>query len=103
MLTLLAYVHYARAPSIGRYLLVALAFALGLMSKPMLVTLPFVLLLLDYWPLLRFTEQTSAASNRTSLRWLDAQSPARKLIFETLPLLPLSPASTAVSVVVHRQ
>src|SRR5881397_3427216 len=52
-LTLLAYVHYARAPSIWRYVTVALTFALGLMSKPMLVTLPFVLLLLDYWPLKR--------------------------------------------------
>src|SRR5947207_5338071 len=57
MVTLLAYVQYARAPSIGRYLAVALAFALGLMSKPMLVTLPFVLLLLDYWPLGRITVQ----------------------------------------------
>ena len=43
MLTLAAYARYARAPSIPRYLLVALLFALGLMSKPMLVTLPFVL------------------------------------------------------------
>jgi tetratricopeptide (TPR) repeat protein len=51
MLTLLAYVHYVERPSTGRYLLVLLAFALGLAAKPMLVTLPFVLLLLDYWPL----------------------------------------------------
>jgi protein O-mannosyl-transferase len=56
MLTLLAYVHYVRAPSIRRYLVVAFVFALGLMSKPMLVTLPFVLLLLDYWPLGRFVD-----------------------------------------------
>src|SRR5947207_1474160 len=54
MLTLGAYVHYARSPSIARYLTMALLFALGLMSKPMLVTVPFVLLLLDYWPLGRF-------------------------------------------------
>jgi len=54
MVTLLAYFHYTRSPSIGRYLIVAIVFALGLMSKPMLVTLPFVLLLLDYWPLGRF-------------------------------------------------
>ncbi len=51
MLTLLAYAHYVRQPSVMRYLLVLLAFALGLASKPMVVTLPFVLLLLDYWPL----------------------------------------------------
>ena len=54
MLTLAAYVRYARAPSPGRYFIVAMIFALGLMSKPMLVTVPFVLLLLDYWPLRRF-------------------------------------------------
>ena len=52
MLTLAAYVGYARRPfSLLRYLLVTALFALGLMAKPMLVTLPFVLLLLDYWPL----------------------------------------------------
>ena len=54
MLTLLAYARYARQPALGRYLLVFAALALGLMSKPMLVTLPLVLLLLDYWPLRRF-------------------------------------------------
>src|SRR5438477_9489114 len=53
MLTLAAYVHYARQPSIKRYLWIAISFALGLMAKPMLVTLPLLLLLLDYWPLER--------------------------------------------------
>ena len=52
MLTLAAYTGYVRRPfSLSRYLLVTVLFALGLMAKPMLVTLPFVLLLLDYWPL----------------------------------------------------
>src|SRR6202035_4066175 len=51
MLTLGAYIRYAHRPSVTSYLLVLLLFALGLMSKPMLVTVPFVLLLLDYWPL----------------------------------------------------
>jgi len=51
MLTLLAYVYYVRIPSVRRYLVLVFAFACGLMSKPMLVTLPLVLLLLDYWPL----------------------------------------------------
>jgi protein O-mannosyl-transferase len=56
MLTLAAYLNYVRRPfSRARYLLVAVLFALGLMAKPMLVTLPFVLLLLDYWPLRRLT------------------------------------------------
>ncbi|PYI61309.1 MAG: hypothetical protein DMC60_05705, partial [Verrucomicrobia bacterium] len=49
MLTLAAYVRYVREPSIIRYLVVAVLFSLGLMTKSMLVTLPFVLLVLDYW------------------------------------------------------
>src|SRR5438105_8970661 len=51
MLTLSAYVRYARQPSPARYIMMTILFALGLMSKPMLVTLPLVLLVLDYWPL----------------------------------------------------
>lgn len=58
--TMLAYAFYARKPSVLRYAVVAGLLALGLMSKPMLVTLPFVLLLLDYWPLSRL-EQLSGA------------------------------------------
>ncbi len=77
LLTLIAYVRYTRGPSLGRYLSVSILFALGLMSKPMLVTIPAVLLLLDYWPLNR-------------------QSGWRKLALEKIPLfglppLPLSP------------
>jgi len=53
LLALWAYAGYARKPGVLRYLLVAFWFSLGLMSKPMLVTLPFALLLLDYWPLRR--------------------------------------------------
>ena len=69
MLTLGAYVGYVRSPfSLARYLLLAVVFALGLMAKPMLVTLPFVLLLLDYWPLGRLTivavEDTPARQRR---------------------------------------
>jgi len=57
MLTLGAYAGHVRHPSsLGRYLLVVLMLALALMSKPMVVTLPFVLLLLDYWPLKRFPQ-----------------------------------------------
>ena len=51
LMTIWAYIHYAENPTIKRYSLVFLFFTLGLMSKPMLVTLPFALLLLDYWPL----------------------------------------------------
>jgi len=59
MLTMGAYVHYVERLSFVRYLAVVLLFVLGLMSKPMLVTLPFILLLLDFWPLRRFTASFS--------------------------------------------
>ncbi|MGI8438350.1 MAG: tetratricopeptide repeat protein [Chthoniobacterales bacterium] len=55
LLTLLAYLRYTERASPGRYVLVGALFALGLMAKPMLVTWPFVMLLLDYWPLRRLT------------------------------------------------
>ena len=53
ILTMGAYAHYVKVPTLQRYLLVLGSFVLGLLSKPMIVTLPFVLLLLDYWPLRR--------------------------------------------------
>ncbi len=62
MLTMGAYVYYVERPGYKRYSFVLLFFVLGLMSKPMLVTLPFVLLLLDYWPLKRL--QTAKADTR---------------------------------------
>jgi len=61
MLTLFAYVHYARAPSVRRYLAVAFVFALGLMSKTHARNGAFVLLLLDYWPLERFLRSARAS------------------------------------------
>lgn len=60
MLGLLAYLWYVRAPSIWRYACVALCLAMGLMAKPMVVTFPFVLLLLDFWPLARWRERSWA-------------------------------------------
>ncbi len=78
MLTLMAYARYCERSNLARYLLVVLVFALGLLAKPMLVTLPFVLLLLDYWPLERFSFKGD---------W-----PGRllRLILEKAPLLILS-------------
>jgi Flp pilus assembly protein TadD len=81
MLTLAAYLGYVRRPGVGRYLLVLLALALGLMAKPMLVTLPCVLLLLDYWPL---------------GRWESAVSSGR-LVLEKLPLFALVLAACIVT------
>jgi tetratricopeptide (TPR) repeat protein len=80
-----AYVRYARHPSVLRYGLVMLLFALGLMCKPMLVTLPVVLLALDYWPLNRLLP----FGNRTA----NIPGP-RKLVLEKLPLLALAAASS---------
>ena len=91
ILTLLAYVHYARAPSTWRYLIVAFVFALGLLSKPMLVTLPFVLLLLDYWPLNRISGERSNVG-RQLLR----------LLLEKIPLIALSAVSSTVTFLAQR-
>ena len=59
LLTIAAYYRYTRKPNTARYLLVAVTFAAGLLAKPMLVTLPFVLILLDYWPIGRFDNTTN--------------------------------------------
>src|SRR5579862_939594 len=88
-LTIGAYVRYARRPGLGRMSLVVAALALGLMAKPMLVTVPVVLLLLDVWPLERI-RQPFALSN-----W-------RPLLVEKLPLVGLSLISTIVTFVVQR-
>ena len=77
LLAMAGYLHYTKRPGLARYLLVAIPFALGLMAKPMVVTLPAVLLLLDYWPLRR---QRATA------------------VLEKLPLFVLALASSAVTV-----
>ena len=91
MATLGAYLHYVRHPfSLPRYLTVVALFALGLMAKAMLVTLPLVLLLLDYWPLGRMTpaatEDTLPPSSGRSPRF----SLPTRLIVEKIPLLALA-------------
>ena len=76
MLTLGAYGYYVKRPGYRRYLLVLVCFLLGLMSKPMLVTIPFVLLLLDFWPLGRLQPAKHAGpDSRNATR---AEDPARK-------------------------
>ena len=76
LLSLIAYVRYAEARSISRYAWVAITLALGLLAKPMLVTWPFVMLLLDYWPLRRLQR----------LERSDQLAALRKLVVEKLPL-----------------
>src|SRR5437764_8655762 len=103
MLTLAAYARYVRAPSVTSYLLLLLFFALGLMSKPMLVSVPFVLLLLDYWPLGRI-EGTAfgkpmAGLPASSREWLVI----RPLIAQKVPLFALSAFSSAMTLLTQFQ
>ncbi len=80
MLATIAFIKYTQKPSVKRYFIIALLFCLGLMAKPMIVTLPFVLLLLDFWPLKRF---------------------GSKAIIEKTPLFLISIASCIVTMIVQ--
>jgi len=86
-LTLGAYVHYVRKPHWRRYLWVVVLFVLGLMAKPMLVTLPCVLLLLDYWPL-----------GRLGPSWSEFRQKVSKLLLEKAPLFALSVTSGILAI-----
>ena len=92
LLAFWAYQRYASTPSIVRYATVFFLFACGLMAKPQVITLPFLLLLWDYWPLQRLqfgSRQSGAVGNHTrSLGWL---------MLEKVPLLALSAASAVVT------
>jgi hypothetical protein len=96
ILTMLAYVRYAEKPAWESYCLILLCFILGLMAKPMLVSLPFVLLLLDYWPLQRFSwsdrNRTGAIQDRAEGRKLMI-----RLLLEKVPLIILSLMSAFVT------
>ena len=97
MLTTAAYIRYSRRPGFWRYLLVIVFFVLGLMSKPMIVTLPFVLLLLDYWPLARFEKlQPNGIENRYK------KASGRFLFAEKIPLFALAAVSSVITVVAQR-
>jgi tetratricopeptide (TPR) repeat protein len=87
--SLIAYVWYVRKPSWNRLAAVVCAFACALLSKPMAVTLPFVLLLLDYWPLRRITFSTE-----TRARWLPSLG---KLCVEKWPLFIMSAISSIIT------
>ena len=88
LLTMWAYLRYGERPGWGRYGLILLSFTLGLMAKPMLVTLPFVLLLLDYWPL---------------GRWAPGGCPPRSLILEKIPLLVLAALGSIVTLLAQKE
>jgi hypothetical protein len=132
ILTMGAYCYYVERQRVQRYLLVVLVFALGLMAKPMLVTLPFVLLLLDYWPLQRFRQVPSDQKSRTAIKEpvsgnkqkgksrkrhtageeVKAETPAaspyqwaliRPLLWEKIPLFALTVLSSIVTYRVQQQ
>jgi len=111
LLTICAYVRYASRPSASRYILVVVSFALALMCKPMVVTLPFLLLLFDYWPFDRFAKSTTmhedASSQKKRAKHVETQPPyparsIRQLILEKLPLIVLAVFSSVMTVIAQR-
>jgi Flp pilus assembly protein TadD len=100
LLTIWAFLNYAGKGGVGRYVLVLLLFACGLMAKPMLVTLPFVLLLLDWWPLRRFPSETRAGTMNPGNRSCPAKT-WRQLILEKVPLLLLAAGGSLVTAVLQ--
>jgi hypothetical protein len=130
ILTMGAYCSYVEDQRLKKYLIVVLFFALGLMSKPMLVTLPFVLLLLDYWPLQRFQQTPSdqkinspvsgdtqkgrskKQKRRTAREEAKAEMPAGpgrrwalffNLLYEKIPLFALTVLSCIVTYIVQEE
>jgi Flp pilus assembly protein TadD len=97
LLTMWAYIHYAAKPTIKRYGLVFLFFTLGLMSKAMLVTLPFVLLLMDYWPLRRLKFAHERSDNKITEKNTAKRSEAFRLVLEKIPLFSLSVVFSIIS------
>lgn len=101
LLTMWTYVRYVECPRVSRYFLILLSFAFGLMSKPMLVTLPFVLLLLDYWPLdrVQMGRSTDVGMPQThkSKTTGDQKAIVFRLVWEKTPLFALSAASSVVT------
>ena len=126
LLTMMAYVRYVKSPGIFHYFAIVLFFSLGLMSKPMLVTLPLILLLLDYWPLGRMQEMQKTPPEPTPTSGMENQrkknrrrpaaprqpSPSRgkrswqlvfPLVYEKIPLLALSALTGVVALYTQKQ
>jgi Flp pilus assembly protein TadD len=107
MLTMWTYVGYVERPRLKRYLLVLLSFTMGLLSKPMLVTLPFVLLLIDYWPLRRFQFPQLKRNPRPSTSKpndvVSQKSILLSLLWEKVPFFILSAASSVLTFVAQQR
>ena len=102
LLALAAYRWYARDPKLGRYLTVAGLYALGLMAKPQIITLPCVLLLWDYWPLQRMFPERKSVSSGTAV---ETSFPGRtfgSLVLEKLPLFLLAGVSAHLTQAAQR-
>ncbi|MBI5476959.1 MAG: tetratricopeptide repeat protein [Ignavibacteriales bacterium] len=97
ILTLFAYVLYKEKPSILKYLLTMAFFLLGLLSKPMLVTIPFILILLDYWPL----RILSISKNNSGNRRQNNSYSFIKSIYEKIPFFVISIISSVVTYIVQ--
>lgn len=100
LLTILTYTYYVKKSCVYRYLLVFIVFSVGLLAKPMLVTLPFVLLLLDYWPLNRFKfiqVESQPLSFKKAFSSAEFKSRALHLVLEKIPLLIVSLFSIYIS------
>ncbi|MCI5118068.1 MAG: tetratricopeptide repeat protein [Candidatus Electrothrix sp. LOE1_4_5] len=98
LLALWYYLRYVRCQKITSYLLMTVFFILALMSKPMVVTLPFVLLLLDYWPLKRIRfGQNNPVGN------IGTQRSAWQLVYEKIPLIVLTGISCVVTFIVQQK
>ena len=106
MLTMWTYLLYVEHPRLGRYLLTLVVFTLGLMAKPMLVTLPCVLLLLDYWPLDRLALRQPEDSINSGAQKGLSSSPQRsfllRLFWEKVPFFVLAAVSSAVTFLVQQ-
>jgi tetratricopeptide (TPR) repeat protein len=98
LLALSSYTRYARSGRTSTYIWVLLFFALGLMAKPQVIPLPFVLLLWDYWPLGRLRSDPAAATSGQSERC----RPPSLLLFEKIPLFVLAALSAAITMVAQR-
>ena len=99
LLTMAAYIRYTKQPGLGRYILVLAVFGLCIMTKPIVITLPLVLLLLDYWPLerIRWGQKSKTAAKTTS-----NQKSAGWLIAEKAPLLAMSAILGVLTVIAQQ-
>ncbi len=100
ILTMAVYLRYSERPTLGRYVLVIIVYVLALMSKPVVITLPFVLLLLDYWPLGRLRTRSAENEEPGKLRY--RQFSTGRLVMEKLPLFILSAILSVITFVVQR-